>query len=368
MADIFISYASEDRDRVIPIVKALEEQGWSLFWDSTSIPVGKTWRHFINEGLEAARCILVIWSKQSVASEWVLEEADEGKERKILAPVLIDDVRPPRGFGQIQAARLIGWKGESSHSGFQQLIKALTGLLGLSKQKIANSIGMEFILIPAGSFTMGSSTGKTRYASAHEVKISQPFYLQTTEVSQGQWKKVMGENPSLFKECGDDCPVENVSWDDVQRFIEKLNQLEKTKAYRLPSEAEWEYACRAGTTTEYSFGDDSRILGEYAWYLDNSNKTTHQVATRKPNPWGLYDMHGNVNEAVEDDWHDSYEGAPADGRAWVDRPRGSERVGRGGSWDSDAQECRAVERGFLRLGDRCRWVGFRLAMSIRNTP
>jgi len=122
MADIFFSYASEDRDRVIPIVKGLEAQGWSTFWDWRSIPVAKTWRQLIKEGLVEARCVLVLWSGKSIESEWVIEEAEFGKKQKILIPVLIDEVDPPIGFGQIQAARLTGWKGESDHTGFQQLI------------------------------------------------------------------------------------------------------------------------------------------------------------------------------------------------------------------------------------------------------
>ena len=168
----------------------------------------------------------------------------------------------------------------------------------------------------------------------------------------------MGANPSKFAKCGDDCPVEQVSWEDVQRFIEKLNLIEKTQSYRLPTEAEWEYACRAGTTTEYSFGDGASKLGEYAWYKDNSKDSTHQVATKKPNLWGLFDMHGNACEWVEDDHHGSYKGAPADGRAWVDNPRGSDRMIRGGSWQHDAYSCRSAARDNSD-GDE----GFRLAKS-----
>jgi formylglycine-generating enzyme required for sulfatase activity len=228
-------------------------------------------------------------------------------------------------------------------------------------ENFTNSIGMEFVLIPAGSFTMGSNTEYPSERPPHEVKILQPFYLQTTEVSQGQWNKVMEDNPSIFKSCGDDCPVEKVSWEDAQRFIEKLNQLEKTTGYRLPSEAEWEYACRAGTTTKFSFGDDANKLGEYGWYVGNSNNKTHRVATRKPNPWGLYDMHGNVWEWVEDDYHDSYKGALADGRAWVDNPRSSDRVLRGGGWMFGARGCLSTNR--QGRPDGSYWVGFRLAKS-----
>ena len=227
---------------------------------------------------------------------------------------------------------------------------------------------MEFVLIPAGSFAMGSDTGDKDEQPSRNVKISQSFYLQATEVTQGQWKKVMGDNSSEFKQCGDDCSVENVSWEDAQRFIEKLNQLEKTKAYRLPSEAEWEYACRAGTTTEYSFGDDAGKLGENAWYGDNSSKTTQRVAGKKPNSWGLYDMHGNVWEWVEDDYHNRYDRAPVDGRAWVDNPRRSSRVIRGGSWSRGAQYCRSAVRSNNPPGDRGVGLGFRLSRSVALGP
>ena len=319
MADIFISYSNTDRDRIIPIVKALEEQDWSVFWDWRCIPVGKTWRQFINEGLEEARCVLVLWSEKSIDSEWVIEEADYGKAKRILIPALIDDVRPPIGFGQIHAARLLGWMGETSHVGFQSLIEALTSLLEPTnvqvftpespriespkpeatespiserphkispKKEITNNIGMEFVFIPAGSFTMGSNAGEEFEKPPHEVKILQSFYLQTTQITQGQWKKVIENNPSEFKDGGVECPVENVSWTDTQKFIKKFNDIEGTDKYRLPTEAEWEYACRAGAITEFSFGDDEGKLGEYAWFRNNSDHKTHSVGTKKTQSLG----------------------------------------------------------------------------------
>jgi formylglycine-generating enzyme required for sulfatase activity len=158
--------------------------------------------------------------------------------------------------------------------------------------------------------------------------------------------------------------VEQVSWEDAQQFIKKLNQIENTKDYRLPSEAEWEYACRAGSDTEFFFGDDVERLDEYAWYSGNSDDKTHPVEEKEPNAWDLCDMHGNVWEWVEDDWHDSYEGAPNDGNAWVDNPRGSFRVFRGGSWGSDARNCRSAVRYGYGPDDRIYDVGFRLSRSI----
>ena len=246
------------------------------------------------------------------------------------------------------------------------------------KKSIQNTIGMEFLLIPAGSFMMSSHLRPKEVARRfggeasfyecerpqHEVTIGNAFYLQSTPVTQGQWKKVMGKNPSEFKKRGNDCPIESVSWEDAKIFIKTFKEMEFHGQYRLPTEAEWEYACRAGTATEFSFGDDASDLGEYAWYSDNSKNKTHPVATKKPNPWGLYDMHGNVWEWVEDDWHSSYMVAPTDSSAWIDRPRDYGRVIRGGSWLSVARDCRSARRDEYWSGRRLFNVGFRLARSI----
>ena len=244
---------------------------------------------------------------------------------------------------------------------------------------ITNSIGMKFVLIPAGSFTMGSQIsaeevskrygGKAEWYKSehpsHEVKIGKPFYLQTTEVTQGQWKEIMGTNPSFFKDCGENCPVERVSWEDAHKFISKLNQKEGIDKYRLPTEAEWEYACRSGTTTLFFYGDDADKLDDYGWYSRNSNERAHPVATLKPNSWGLYDMHGNVWEWVEDDWHDPYEGAPNDSRAWVKAPRNTNRVFRGGAWDDDQGFARCAGRVGDDPGLRDDGLGFRCVKTIQ---
>ncbi|AKB48930.1 serine/threonine kinase [Methanosarcina sp. Kolksee] len=204
----------------------------------------------------------------------------------------------------------------------------------IPKTFISPSTEMEFLLILAGRFSMGSpSNEEGRYDNegpVHKVTIKNPFYLGKYPVTQKQWKKIMDNNPSNFK--GDDLPVESVSWNKVQEFIKRLNQTEETDMYRLPSEAEWEYTCRAGTTTRYSFGDDESELDDYCWYssystyeeLDkNRDKVlkegkTHPVGQKKSNAWSLYDMHGNVWEWIQDRWHDNYEGAPSDGSAWED--------------------------------------------------
>ena len=237
-----------------------------------------------------------------------------------------------------------------------------------------NSIGMEFVLIPAGEFMMGSPSNEEDRASdegpVHRVTISNDFYMGKYEVTQKQWREVMGDNHSYFK--GDDRPVEFVLWDDVQEFIRKLNEKEGTDKYRLPSEAEWEYACRAGTTTRYSFGDDESRLGEYAWFGEDLDAgSTHSVGQKNPNPWGLYDMHGNVWEWVQDEWHYDYKGAPSDGSAWEDGSgstwdawgdgSGFSRVFRGGGWLYDAMYCRSAYRSCSDPGNRYNYLlGFRL--------
>jgi len=194
-----------------------------------------------------------------------------------------------------------------------------------------------------------------------QMKISEAFYLSKYEVTQKHWHEVMGYNPSHFK--GDDLPVESVSWDDVQEFIKKLNEKENTHKYRLPSEAEWEYAARAGITTRYSFGDDDSKLGEYAWYNENSGDKTHPVGKKGANPWGLYDVHGNIWEWVQDEWHDTYNGAPSDGGAWEDGVSVN-RVNRGGSWIGNAGYCRSGDRRRSAPGNRYHYLGFRLLLEV----
>ncbi|MCE8423946.1 MAG: formylglycine-generating enzyme family protein [Candidatus Methanoperedens sp.] len=213
------------------------------------------------------------------------------------------------------------------------------------KKTFTNSIGMEFVLIPAGEFDMGSASNdvdrKPNEEPVHRVKLSSALYFGKYEVTQKQWYDVMGTSPSNYS--GNDLPVEQVSWNDAQEFIKKLNEKEGINKYKLPSEAEWEYAARAGTKTRYSFGDSYSNLGDYAWYNDNSNSKTHQVGRNKPNEWGLYDMHGNVWEWVQDKWHDDYNGAPNDASSW-ERGDGLIRVGRGGGWSGSAGDCRSAAR------------------------
>jgi formylglycine-generating enzyme required for sulfatase activity/serine/threonine protein kinase len=207
----------------------------------------------------------------------------------------------------------------------------------LAEPPLTNSIGMEFKLLPGGTFTMGEGS------EAHQVTLTKAFELGVYEVTQKQYEVVMGTNPSHFKTALN--PVEEVSWDDAVEFCQKLSALPAEKkagyVYRLPTEAEWEYACRAGTTTEYSYGDSDSQLGDYAWYDKNSGKTTHPVGGKKPNAWGLYDMHGNVFEWCQD-WHGDYpSGSVTDPTGAA---VGSFRVLRGGGWYFISDCCRSAFR------------------------
>lgn len=243
----------------------------------------------------------------------------------------------------------------------------------LSCRPISNSTGMEFILVPAGEFDMGSPSREKRRklweSPVHRVTIKKPFYLGKYPVTQEQWQKIMENSPSFFK--GKKYPVESISWIEAQAFLRKLKSLEKADEnnflYRLPTEAEWEYAARAGTATSYFFGEDESKLTEYAWFLGNSGLETHHVGLKKPNPWGLYDIYGNVGEWVQDEYHISYRDAPSDGRAW-ENPFPSisvpVRIRRGGGWNGNAGCCRSAERLFATQDRRLNSLGFRVVREI----
>ena len=220
----------------------------------------------------------------------------------------------------------------------------------------------EMVEIPQGSFTMGSNNGEEDERPAHNVTIAKSYAIGKTEVTQEQWVALMGDNPSYFATCADTCPVEQVSWDDAQLYLKKLS-LKTGKQYRLPSEAEWEYACRAGSDQEYCGGES---LENTAWYSYNSgnifSKGPHPVATKKANAFGLFDMSGNVWEWVEDTYHDNYQGAPDDGSAWQG---GSMRVLRGGSWGYDPKFARAAARAKFSSNYRYFSYGFRVALTLQ---
>ena len=224
---------------------------------------------------------------------------------------------------------------------------------------MSNQLGMEFVYVPSGGFMMGSNTGGTDERPARRVTIRRGFYIGRYEITQAQWQVVMGTNPSNFK--GEDLPVEQVSWMDAQMFVKKLNERNDPFTYRLPTEAEWEYACHAGMGSE-----GMGALDVIAWYFNNSAGKTHPVGLKQPNAWGLYDTLGNVWEWVEDVYHESYRGAPVDGSAWLAGGDPKYRVMRGGSWIDNAFYCRANERIRAAPESRQRNSGLRLVAVARQ--
>ena len=218
----------------------------------------------------------------------------------------------------------------------------------------------DMVLLPSGSLPMKlDKVPDPKAAVAVSVIVNVPsFAIGKTEVTQRQWKAIMGNNPSRFVACGLDCPVENVSWRDIAQFIRKLNQ--KTgQSYRLPSEAEWEYAARGGSSTGAPITDNVAALEDQAWYIANSRKAPRPVAGKKPNAFGLHDLYGNVWEWVEDCFHASYAGLPLDGSAWTTACTSPQRVLRGGSWSDEASSLR--NRGRYAPEVRNLITGFRLA-------
>lgn len=225
---------------------------------------------------------------------------------------------------------------------------------------IKNSIGMEFLLVPPCEPRTDQNV-YTDEGTACEMAISKPFYLGKYPVTQKEWKDLMASDPSCFE--GDDRPVECVSLNDVQEFVRRLNSKEGDGKYRLPTEDEWEYACRAGTASRYSFGDADSELDGYAWYYRNSGHETHPVGQKKPNPWGLYDMHGNVWEWCHDRYYGIYENSLADASSWVTGSI-SGPVLRGGSWVNYPKKCRSSYRINFHPNYGHYSLGFRLLRSV----
>jgi len=218
-----------------------------------------------------------------------------------------------------------------------------------------NSIGMQFVKLPEGRFIMGEDApgrGPTREVSVGSI------YMATHEVTQAQWMAVMGKNPSEYKDSLR--PVEQVTWLAVQAFLEELNRIEGTNKYRLPTEAEWEYAARAGSEARYFFGDHSSSLRRFAWVgVSNGSRP---VGMKQPNPWGLYDVYGNVWEWVQECWHDDYSGAPGNSRLWGGGDC-SHRVLRGGGWNSQAEQVGSAVRGSYPVNGEDMNNGFRVVLA-----
>ena len=243
------------------------------------------------------------------------------------------------------------------------------GLAAQIKADYVDEMNIEFILIKPGHFVMGRNAsvnlGYDPELPAHEVEIKQSFYLAKYETTQAQWKLVMNDNPANFVDPLR--PVENVSFKDIKKYINKLNQRYPNLTYRLPTEAQWEYAARAGTDSVYFFGTSESWLDRVGWYIGNASTGTQPIGLLAANAWGLHDMYGNVAEWVEDCWHINYIDAPKDDRPWLVTAdwftnNCKERVLRGGSWFSPAFELRSAYRFKHFNFNRSQHKGFRLAL------
>ena len=263
--------------------------------------------------------------------------------------------------------KLAGWPFDAAEAKRRQEEAARTlGVPVETELDLGDGVTMKLVLIPAGEFVMGSPENGARRSSSerpqHKVSLTRAFYMGVTEVTQEQYEKLMGKNPSYSK--GAKNPVERVSWDDASEFCGELSARAGVQV-RLPTEAEWEYACRAGSAGKYCFGDDESKLGEYAWYYDNAydveKRQPQQVGGKKPNGWGLYDMHGNVEEWCRDGWG-WYTDAPVEDPSG---PRaGEDRMLRGGDWILLAKYCRSAERRTCLQSASFWFLGFRVVLPL----
>jgi hypothetical protein len=334
MSDVFISYANEDRHWAQMVAKALEGEGRSVWWDR-AVPTGANYYRVIQEELDRARCVMVLWSKHSVVSDWVPAEAQEGLKRGVLIPVAVGSCTPPLAFRQLQTAGLSDWKGEPSSPAFRKVASDIAALIGspaaesqaAAKQAFrisrrsyllvfaALSIvcvaalvaryylnqhqirlnpkdGLQYVWLQPGEFIMGCSPGDSECepdeSPPHVVVLKKGFWIGQTEVTQQAYERVVGRNPSIYKG-GGQCPVNDVSWEDAVAFCEKVG-------LRLPTEAEWEYAARGGCEKE-RYG----VLDEIAWYGPNAGNEPQRVRTRRPNSWGRIQSHYDAHSARKED-------------------------------------------------------------------
>jgi formylglycine-generating enzyme required for sulfatase activity len=396
--DVFLCHNSADKPQVLQIAEQLQQHNLRPWLDIWELPPGRPWTKLLEKQIEQINSVAVFvgenglgpWQEPEIyafLSEFVKRECS-------VIPVLL-----PTAPSKPQLPlflRQFTWVDfrKSDPAPMYQLRWGITGkkpdqpinfkaqtnpvASTIITEILPKGILLEMVKIPAGSFLMGTEEAEVirlckeyetdRYKCEmpqHRVNLKE-FYLGKYPVTQEQYQAIMGKNPSNFKDNPKN-PVEEVSWNDAQAFCKKLS--EKTgKNYRLSSEAEWEYACRAGTQTRYYFGDNAELLGEYAWYNENSGSKTHPVGQKKPNNWGLYDMSGNVWEWCEDVWHQNYENASKDGSSWNENnSQASFRTIRGGSWRRNPWYCRSAYRYFSPSVNRYDLIGFRVVCAVRGS-
>lgn len=398
MNAVFLSYAREDTERALALVAVLEQKGWPVHWDRR-IPTGKTWEEVVGAQLKDSGCMVVAWSKVSAERKTVLEEASNGRERGILVPVLFEDMTLPFGFGFIPTLDFKGWRGEPDALAVEHLLEAIEVKIGkpvppsiIERPKPApstpsapepvgageepfaivrhlmknGSFAPDLVRIPAGVFRMGdiAGGGEASEQPVHEVRIVRPFYLACQLVSLEDYDvfaKARGlKSPDDMGWGRRQKPAINVSWEDAVAYCGWLSE-QTGRTYRLPSEAEWEYAARAGRDTAYWWGDEAGLgRANFDGSSSRWGMETALIGSFPPNPWKLYDTSGNVWEWVQDRWHEDYVGAPDDGSAW-EAGASPMRVLRGGSWFAGPRQARCSSRLDFHHAARYFDVGFRVA-------
>lgn len=360
MADkIFISHSSRDESAALRLAEDLKRAGLDVWLDKWEIRVGAGITQTIERGLADAKYLAVWLTRASVESGWVQTEWQSKFSSAITSgftavlPLLAEDCDIPF---LLKDRKYADFRGDYT-AGLGDLLNTV----GL--RDWISPLGTKFTLIPPGVFTMGWDGSKDEPAEddegpAHLETIGQPFYMGVYTVTQREWREVVGTEPwkgdPKVRE-GDDYPAVNVNWHQCSDFVTRLSMIDTDNSYYLPTEKEWEYAARAGTESKFSFGDDERDMRFYGWYRDltqNAEEYAHKVGTKRPNQWGLHDMHGNIWEWTDDWYYGSYNAAP--------KLEPVEKVLRGGGWDYPAKGARSSFRNHL-LSTRSNYViGFRL--------
>lgn len=400
---MFLCHNSQDKPEVIKIARQLQQQGLKPWLDDWELPPGISWQERLEEQIEQIKSAAVFvgnsgfgpWQKREMTA-FLSEFVERGIP---VIPVLLGNApKQPRlpiflksltwvDFRHRESnpmGRLIWGITQVKPDNFDYFQDSVTEKLpkvskGTNKfenftEDLGNDVELKMIAIPGGTFMMGSPEGEGEDCERpqHEVRVSK-FFMGKYTITQAQYYQVMSENPSYCRG-NDNRPVESVNWHDAREFCQRIS--EKTgKKYRLPSEAEWEYACRAGTTTRYSFGNEISL--KFANYYTGNDfvepliklgfrYTTNVVGKYLPNAFGLYDMHGNVWEWCEDDWHVNYKDAPNDGSVWLSES-GSAKVARGGSFFNKSFGCRSAKRFCIIYSTRKNFdIGFRVVCDFNN--
>lgn len=400
MADIFVSYKREDRERARMVIDALHAEGFSTWWDDRLAPA-EHWDEMIETEIKGASAVIVLWTGASAQSTWVRTEAEFGKSANKLVPVKIEPCQPPLAFLLVQAVDFTRWSGDRADRNWLRLTAWLTDLVTGSThaapavaakapdwrvafgefngepvfdgKTVTRSAPMGTLfrdhkdlplmrVLLGGQFKMGSADRDPEAHSSErpqrQVSVSGPFAVGVFPVTSAEWEDQMGAGTARDGGFGRGAkPVIHVSWNDACEFLRKVSS-QTGERYRLLSEAEWEYACRAGS--EGSFAYPSGLSAASACF---ASKAPADVGLHPPNAFGLYDMHGNVREWVEDLWHDNYANAPADALPWTSG-HSAMRVVRGGAWCDAKGVLRSAARGRADAVERCNFIGLRIAREI----